>query len=534
VRRLLATALVLAACGVFWLLGAGAGGDGQGGTEFKVELDNAFGLIEGADLKIAGVRAGKITSLAVDRRTHRALVGFKVTRNGFGSLRTDATCESRPQSLIGEYFLDCQPGTAATKLRDGATIAVTRTSSTVAPDLVNDILRRPYRERLAIILSELGAGVAGNARNLDDAIRRASPALRETDKVLATLARQNRILADLATNADKVVGDLAANRRDVGRWVDEAGRTAQLSAERKADIAAGFRKLPGFLEQLRPAMAALGQTAEAQTPALANLRRSAKGLTELFQRLAPFSQASQPAFKALGQASAVGTKAVKAAVPVVDELNRFAAGTPELGNNLAMVLEHLDDPSHYVEDDPRAARLTGRARPTGYSGLEALLAYVFDQANSTNIYDRNGHILKVAPYLNDCADYADVQVAKKPDIAARCSAALGPNQPGLNFPDPTKPDGAGDARRVPTKRILGDSVPETRPLPAAAPVATPQPEAPKPPVLDLSPIVPGLPPITLPDVIGMLGGALTGEANGGAAGRDGADKTALLDYLLGR
>ncbi len=45
-------------------------------------------------------------------------------------------------------------------------------------------MRRPYRERLRIILDELGAGVGGRADDINETIRRASPALRETDKVL--------------------------------------------------------------------------------------------------------------------------------------------------------------------------------------------------------------------------------------------------------------------------------------------------------------------------------------------------------------
>ena len=34
-----------------------------------------------------------------------------------------------------------------------------------------------------------------------------------------------------------VIGDLAANRKDVGRWVVEARDTAAASAERRSDIA---------------------------------------------------------------------------------------------------------------------------------------------------------------------------------------------------------------------------------------------------------------------------------------------------------
>src|SRR3712207_4486093 len=242
----------MAALGAGFTLVAGGAAEDQAGKEFRVELDNAFGLIEGGDFKIAGVRAGQITTLDLDRRTKRAIVGFKVTEDGFGSLRTDATCNVAPQSLVGEYYVDCQPGKSGRELEEGDTIPVERTTSTVPPDLVNNIMRRPYRERLRFIIGELGAAVAGNSENLNSAIRRAVPARRETNKVLAIRARQNQVLADLARNADTVITELAENREDVGRFVVDAKDLSRTSAERDRDIAAGFRRLPGFLRELRP------------------------------------------------------------------------------------------------------------------------------------------------------------------------------------------------------------------------------------------------------------------------------------------
>src|SRR4051812_4293361 len=494
-RRILVTFALLAGLVAFVVVATGAGDDDGGKGKYWVELDNAFGLIQGGDLKIAGVRAGKITELKLDRTTKHALVGIKINEDGFGSLRTDVRCESRPQSLIGEYFIDCLPGTAKKELKPGSTIPVSHTASTVGPDLVNNILRRPYRERLSIILSELGAGVAGNADNLNEAIRRASPALRETDEVLARLANQNQVLADLVTNGDKVIGDLAANHKDVGRFVEEARDTAQASAERRADIARGFARLPEFLRQLRATMASLGNTADAQIPSLRNLNASADQLDELFNRLKPFANASRPAFRALGRASGTGRKALSSAQPTIAQLNEFAKGTPELGKNLAIVLEHLNDRSHAVEKDPRAPN------GEGYTGLEALLTYVYDQALSTNVFDSSHHYLKVSVYHSPCADYADVEHAKK---LKDCTAALGPNLAGINFPDQTN-DGSGEARstgrRARAKRIDGDAPPEQAPAPQQGGGDQPQQQQSQ-PQQDAKPApsspVPALPPITPP------------------------------------
>ena len=70
-RRMLAIVVVGAALSAFVFLALGAGGHEKGSPSYWVELDNAFGLVKGADLKIAGVRAGKITGMKVDMHTHR-------------------------------------------------------------------------------------------------------------------------------------------------------------------------------------------------------------------------------------------------------------------------------------------------------------------------------------------------------------------------------------------------------------------------------------------------------------------------------
>ncbi len=158
-RRLLAILAVLAVA-VVLVAGTGASDGDDGGRTYKVKLDNAFGLIEGADVKVAGVRAGKIDTLDLDESDMRAVVGITITETGFEDLRKDVFCETRPQSLIGEYFLDCKPGKSPQKLDEDATIPVEQTATTIAPDLIQNIMRRPYRERLTIIYHELGAALA--------------------------------------------------------------------------------------------------------------------------------------------------------------------------------------------------------------------------------------------------------------------------------------------------------------------------------------------------------------------------------------
>ena len=430
-RRILGFVVVGVAAVALVVLGTGASGD-DGSKRYWVELDNAFGVVTGADVKIAGVRAGKVKELKLDRTDMRALIGVEITKTGFDDIRADVRCETRPQSLIGEYFIDCQPGTSPKRLKEGATIPVEQTETTIPVDLVNNIMRRPYRERYTILLSELGAGLAARGEDLNETIRRAVPALRQVDRLLAVLRDQRRVIRDLYDNADKVTLQVANKRTDVTRFVEEARDTARAAASEEDGIRAQWATLPTFLEELRPTLARLETTAEAQIPALENLGRAAPYLEDLFQTLGPFAEASRPAFRTLGDAAQIGRRAVKAAREPVAELRRGVDDLPEAATNLAMTLEHIDDPSFATEKDARA----GRGPDGGFTGLEALIRYFFAQSQALNLFDANSFILKASIFLDrECANFTTDEEIKSGASPQRCRAWMGPNQPGITSGD---------------------------------------------------------------------------------------------------
>ena len=242
-KRVLAIASVLLAASALVVFATGAD-DGGDGYRVRAIFMNAFSVIPGEDVKVAGVKVGKVESLDVTP-DHRAAVMLRIDRPGFDDFRRDAECSIRPQSLIGERFVECEltqprsPGEQAPppleRIKDDPgkgqyLLPVSQTSKPVDLDLVNNTLRLPYRERLAIILNELGTGVAGRGEDLRQAIRNADPALKETDKVLKILADQNRVLADLARNGDQVLAPLSRDRAQVADFVSQANTVAQATA----------------------------------------------------------------------------------------------------------------------------------------------------------------------------------------------------------------------------------------------------------------------------------------------------------------
>jgi virulence factor Mce-like protein len=442
-RILLSAAVVLVAVAVVVAIvsSSGASASGGGDPTYTIELNNAFGLINGEQFKVAGVPAGSISSITLDQKTLNALVHVQVSSGNYGTFHTDATCTSRPQSLIGEYYIDCTPGTpGAPVIPNGGRIPVSHTFSTIPADLLQNTLRMPYRERLTLIINELGAAVAGNPANLQSALQRAVPALTQTDNLLALLAQDSHTIEDLTSTANSVVTALANNGRNVRRFVVTANRTTVASAQQRSNLQATFQNLPGFLQQLRPALANLGSAADANLPVLDNLNASSGQINRLFADLVPFSHSAKPAVQSLGQASATGHEAVVAAAPTVAHLNQFAQPAPELAQNLAIILHDLDTQSKAVEPDPRSPG--GK----GYSGLQAVLQYAFEQTNAIDYFGQFGHILAVDAFATMCTPYqTGATIASNLALYGpsfrRCYQFLGPNQPGVNERDPTNPTG---------------------------------------------------------------------------------------------
>jgi virulence factor Mce-like protein len=495
VRRVLVFLVVVGVCAGAFVL-AGASDKGAEGTTYKIMFDNAFGLTKGGDFRVGGVNAGKTTDFSVVKQkgeAPKAVVTAEVTKPGFGDFRTDASCEIRPQSLIGEYYVDCQPGKSPEHLKNGGTVPVEQTSSTIPVDLVNDIMRRPYRERFRLLITELGTGLAGRPEDLQEVLRRAHPGFRETSKVLRILGDQNEVIKNFITDSDTVVSELEKNKADVVRWVKEAGDTAEISATRRDELRAQFRRFPEFLDELRPTMARLGELADEQTPLLADLHRAAPDLDTFFTRLGPFAEASRPAVKSLGETGEVGRQAFREGKQEIAELRRLAVNAPPFAKPLRQFLQTIDDRKRAIENDVRAKETAPPAPdPTaisgegGFTGMEAIWDYFFWQTLSINMLDDDAHMLRASlTAVPDCIPWRNEPPKSEADRETfrRCNSYLGPNQPGIYSPDPLDDGSNPNAASVraesgqPASRIgeqRGEGMPEAGPLPGQPDLSKPQ------------------------------------------------------------
>ena len=459
-----------AACAVIAVVGIvvfGMGADGSGGGKpylVRAIFDNAAFVIEGEDVKVAGVVVGAIEEMDITA-DDKAVAVLRIEDPGYRDFRADARCIVRPQSLIGEKFVECEPTQARAvgapqapplkRIESGPgkgqrLLPVERTSQSVDLDLINNVMRLPYRQRFSIILNELGTGLAGRGKDLREVIRRADPALREIDEVLEILGDQNRQLATLAEDSDEALAPLARERERITSFISRSADTAEATAERREDLEADFERIPRALRELTPTMQRLGDFADQAEPVFADLGANAADVNRVFRELAPFSRAGIPSFRTLGDAVEVGRPALKASRPIVSDLRGLARQAKPVGKDLADVLESFQETE----------------------GIERLMDLLLYQTTAINGFDRFGHYLRARLLVNQCSDY-------KTEFSPACSAKFrAPETAGAEVASASSKAGAEpEPEAKPKPQATATPEPTTPPAPSTTPEAAPAQEA---------------------------------------------------------
>lgn len=505
-KWLLAAGLVVAIVVVVALVSGG--GNGNSGYVVRGIFDSGGFMVSGEEVRVAGATVGEIESVGVtmpgeidsyeDGKPQavpgKAVIAMKIIDPGFQDFRSDASCLIRPQSLIGEKFVDCrptlprapgsEPAPALKQIPDGKPgagqylLPVENNSTSVDPDLINNISQLTYVQRFRLILNELGAGLAGRGEDVEEVVKRANPVLRDADRIFGILNAQRDRLAQLTSDSDEILGPLARDRTSVAGFFSNAGAAAQASTEKGSALEASLRKLPAFLRELRETMASFEYFSNSGTPVAEALGKAAPSLTQATRALTPFSAASTVSLKSLGATGEVAGPKVRAADPVVKKLrdvaNTGASPTTEL-----------------------ASFLVSTRKSKGFDGLADL---IYNSTASINEFDRYGHFVRSLFALTNCIDYVVAPTSG-------CSANF--NGPGST--EEEEASGSSDALELyrEMQEELGGRTGGTSANASAAPPASSG--------ADPAPRASGL-----------------GESEQlGAAAKPAPSQRALLDYLLG-
>ena len=159
------------------------------------------GLRAGSDVRVRGQRIGQVHGVHFKNGPE-----IEVQLPGGFDLYKDATARVRSRSLLGQKYVQIDPGTPAAGELGDAVIPKENTKTVVdIVDLV-DTFDDPTRKALHTALLEGGTGFAGRGPDLNDLIAAAPHLLADLNLTGRTLtAEETRLVAFLAT-AERLSG----------------------------------------------------------------------------------------------------------------------------------------------------------------------------------------------------------------------------------------------------------------------------------------------------------------------------------------
>ncbi len=117
------------------LPGSGMRWGTETGYRLTAKFDNVGDLREGSPVAMAGVRVGRVASVAFDPSDFRAVVTLRIDPQ-YDRIPEDSDASIQTQGLLGGKFIGIGPGGSDTFLKDGGQLEFTQ-SAIVLENLVN-------------------------------------------------------------------------------------------------------------------------------------------------------------------------------------------------------------------------------------------------------------------------------------------------------------------------------------------------------------------------------------------------------------
>jgi len=382
----------------------GSGGSTETSSRFDVIFDDARGLVGGQLVKVAGARAGSIVDVVVTPDFKARIEATVDSR--FMPLHQDATCTIRPEGLIAENYLECDPGTPGSPvLRATAdhppTIPVTRTTEPVSLTDLFNTFNLPTRERLSVLIDELGIATAGRGEDLNQILLRANPTLGMARRVIGILDQQLGQLRTILDASNTIAAEGASHTGAVQAFLEKASGLSQLTAAHAGPLSDSIARLPGLLAASQPALRQLDAVAVNGTPLLADLQAAAPALNRVAADLGPFVHAAKPGLARLSTALQKAIPAIRTSTPLIDAITRYS---------------RLSEPSTIL-----TAQLYKNLQRHGFT--ENFLSVFYYVAASLARFDSTSHVLPlllVAPNNGACGQFSSSPV---PGCSAHYGAA---------------------------------------------------------------------------------------------------------------
>jgi phospholipid/cholesterol/gamma-HCH transport system substrate-binding protein len=359
-----AVVVLMFACSVWVAVTATSGLPGQAKTVVRAAFENVGALRSGDDVRIAGVRVGRVGDIRVEGDQAVAELQFdgecEIYRNAHA-----VTASVGARSALGEKFVDFTPGSQdAGTLRPGETIPSTKTTGAQELADVLAVLDEPTRRALGSTVREVGGGSGGHSGDLRDALAALPgelPALGNVAKALST--NDGADLTRTLQAIDALAGRFDGRQQQISQLVGQLDTTlAAVAVDDGKPLGDALTQAPDTLKQVRGALQSLQAPLADTQAAMSALRPGADALGAATPDVrGVLREAVQPLDKLPGFD--------QKAEPAVGELTHVLSDARPLAPRLTTALENAHTPlSVLAPYSPEVARFFSYAADALHEG----------------------------------------------------------------------------------------------------------------------------------------------------------------------
>ena len=313
------------------------------GYRVTVQFPEATQLAQEADVRISGVRVGRVKQKQANEQTGLTETVLEIEAR-YAPIPADSRATLRQKTLLGETYVELTPGTVGSGddlLADGGELPAGQVSPTVELDEILRTFDPVTRQRFSVWLDQQGLAVRGQADAISAALAELTPFAEETDDVLRVLRVQGGATRALIRDTGVVFDALTERKGQLRDLIVNSNRTWRAVASRDEELAETFRVLPTFLRESRITTERTTEFALDTDPLVTQLRPAARQLSPTLIDLDKLAPDLRGFFNDLGPLVRVSRKGIPAAERVLDNTRPLLARLDPFLRQLTPVVDYL-------------------------------------------------------------------------------------------------------------------------------------------------------------------------------------------------
>jgi phospholipid/cholesterol/gamma-HCH transport system substrate-binding protein len=218
-------------------------------TEYAAEFTDVFGLRDGDDVRMAGVRVGRVSKIELggEPGNSKARVDFALQNDQKIMANTEAAILY--QNIVGQRYLDLRLGKAgdSTPLPGGSVIPVSRT----IPSFDVGIVLNGYEPLFATIDPKAADQISEAAvQALSGDTTAWATLVDKSGKLTETIAGRDELLGDMISGMDRLFGTLANQNGNIDKTIGNAQQMVTSLNARRPELVASMGSLSRVVSQL--------------------------------------------------------------------------------------------------------------------------------------------------------------------------------------------------------------------------------------------------------------------------------------------